>query len=65
MNTPDILGYIQAELTAPGEPLTPARVEQTIQNARYLYGGDTIYIRTLERQKVTRRTEQNRQARAR
>lgn len=26
MNTPDILGYIQAELTAPGEPLTPARV---------------------------------------
>lgn len=63
MNTPDILEYLQAALTGSEEPLTPARVEQTIQRARQTYGGDTVYVRAFRQQSITRRTMQRRRTR--
>lgn len=65
MNTPDILEYLQAALTGSGEPLTPARVEQTLDQARRTFGGETVYVRATGQHRVTRRTMQNRRARAR
>lgn len=63
MNAPDILEYIRAALIT-AEPLTITLVEQTIKDARRTYGGDTIYIRAPARDRVTRRTLQNRRVRA-
>ncbi len=61
---PDILDYIRVALNDGKEPLTPARVEQTLDQARRTFGGETVYVRSPERH-VTRRTIQNRRARAR
>lgn len=63
MNAPDILEYIRAALIT-AEPLTPAHVEHAIQQARKTWGGDTVYVHTLPRQTVTRRTLQRRRARS-
>lgn len=61
MSAPDLLTWIQTALT--GQPLTPQAVEQTLVRARQTYGGETVYIRASERQKVTRRTLQLRKHR--
>ena len=60
--TPDLLDYLRTALTAP-EPLTPAYVEQALQNARHTYGGETVYIRNHDRVRPTRRTVQLRRER--
>ncbi len=61
MSAPDVLTWIQTALTR--QPLTPQAVEQTFVQARQTYGGETVYIRALERQKVTRRALQLRKHR--
>lgn len=63
--TPDILEYIRVALNDGKEPLTPARVEQTLDQARRTFGGETVYVRATGQHRVTRRTIQNRRARAR
>lgn len=54
----DILTWIRDALSQ--EPAILARVEPVLDRARQTYGGDTVYIRTTERQHVTRRTLQRR-----
>lgn len=64
MNTPDILEYIRAALA--DKPTVLQAVEPVLCQTRQTYGGETVYIRALERrQKVTRRTLQRQQARLR
>lgn len=55
---PDILEYIRAALTS--DPHTLAQVEPVLRQARQTYGGETIYVRTPERSKISRRTIQRR-----
>lgn len=58
MSTPDLITWIRDALRQ--DPSTLARVEPILHQARQTYGGETVYIRTTERQKVTRRTLQRR-----
>lgn len=58
MSAPDVLTWIRDALSQAPEIL--ASVEPVLARARQTYGGDTIYIRTTERQTVTRRTLQRR-----
>ena len=52
----DLLDFVRQALLA--QPLTPATVEHTLTEARRVYGGETVYIRTSFRLKVSRRTRQ-------
>lgn len=52
----DVLDFVRQALL--GQPLTPALVEHTLTEARQVYGGETVYIRTPSRLKVSRRARQ-------
>lgn len=55
----DLLDWIRAELQS--QPTVLPLVEPVLNQARALWGGDTIYVRAPERQRiVTRRTLQRR-----
>ena len=59
MKSPDILEFIRNALTA--DATTMQRLEPVLAQARQTYGGDTVYVRAPERQRVvTRRTLQRR-----
>lgn len=54
----DIIDYIRKQLTT--APALLAQVEPVLRNARQVYGGDTVYVRTREPAPPTRRTLQRR-----
>lgn len=58
MSAPDVLSWIRNALSQ--DPAILASVEPVLARARQTYGGDTVYIRATDRQKVTRRTLQRR-----
>lgn len=56
----DLLDWIRTELAA-RQPAALAMVEPVLNQARETWGGDTVYVRAPERQRVvTRRTQQRR-----
>lgn len=56
----DLLDWIRAELAA-SQPAALPMVESVLNQARETWGGDTVYVRAPERQRVvTRRTLQRR-----
>lgn len=61
MSAPDVLTWIRNALGQ--DPAILASVEPVLARARQTYGGDTVYIRAPERQKVTQRTLQRRRQR--
>jgi hypothetical protein len=52
----DVLDFVRQALLA--QPLTPATVDHAMEEARRVYGGETVYIRTPPRLKVSRRAQQ-------
>lgn len=61
MSAPDVLSWIRQALSQ--NPAILASVEPVLDRARQTYGGETVYIRTTERQQVTRRARQQRKQR--
>jgi len=60
----DLLDWIRSELQS--QPAVLASVEPVLHQARHTWGGDTVYIPRRppeQRQQVSRRTLQRRQAR--